>query len=408
MQGAVPSSAPGAAPSSNGHEEKRMEQIRLNLGAGDNPIEGYDNTFDIKHGKNVFPLDVAPASVDEIRASHILEHFSHTRTVDVLKDWVAALKPGGMMKLSVPNFEALARGYINGEPWPFQGFVCGSHADAHDVHLVQFDYWTLSEAMRAAGLVGIHAWKGDDEDCSGLPISLNLAGWKRYETFPRINAVMSMPRLAFTENYFAVIEGLGKLGVKVHKTTGAFWGQCMTRGIERALEEDKPDYILTIDYDTLFNRGHVEDLLAFMQHFSLDAVCPIQMSRSTGFPMFVPKDAPEGRVYLEMDKLIEPLTELDTGHFGLTLLRASRFQDLPRPWFDSRPDPEGSWHKGRVDDDIYFWHNWKRSGRTLHMANRVCVGHLELMAIWPNREMRPLYQHPGDWAKDGVPSDVWR
>lgn len=382
------------------------DEIRLNLGAGDTPIAGYDNSFDVRQGKKAWPLEVPPGTVDEIRASHILEHFSHTRTVEVLRDWVQALKPGGMLRVSVPDFEELCRGYARKEAWPFQGLVSGGHCDPYDVHLAQFDYWTLSEAMREAGLVGIHKWTGA-EDSSAMPISLNLAGWKRQE-FPRISAVMSMPRLAFTDNYFAVIEGLGKLGVKVQKTTGAFWGQCLTRGIERALEEDQPDFILTIDYDTLFNRGHVEDLVAFAQHLHLDAVCPIQMSRSTGFPMFVPKDSPEGRVEMDRTKFDQTLMPLDTGHFGLTLLRASAFQDLPKPWFSAKPDPDGSWHKGRVDDDIYFWHNWKRAGRELHMANRVVIGHLELMAIWPDRNMAPLYQHPSEWSKDGLPSEVWR
>lgn len=383
------------------------EEIRLNLGAGDKPVPGYDNTFDVKNGKRAYPLEVPEGTCDEVRASHLLEHFSHRKTADILADWVKALKPGGLLRVSVPDFEEVVRGYAAEQPWPIQGLISGGHADNFDVHLAQFDYWTLSEAMRAAGLVGIHQWKGE-HDCSAMPISLNLAGWKRPERFPRISAVMSMPRLAFTDNYFAVMESLGPLQVRVRRTVGAFWGQCLTRGIEQALEEDRPDYILTIDYDTVFNRGHVEDLVAFAEHYMLDAVCPIQMSRSTGFPMFVPKDAPEGRVHIDRDELSRDLTVLDTGHFGLTLIRAERLRDMPRPWFLGTPDPDGSWHKGRVDDDIYFWHNWKRAGRELHMANRVVIGHAELMIIWPDRNMTPLYQHPSKWASDGVPSKVWR
>ena len=61
--------------------------LRLNLGAGSIPIEGYEN-IDRKSGHEVYPLTVH--GVDEIRASHVLEHFSHTEIGAVLTDWVKA------------------------------------------------------------------------------------------------------------------------------------------------------------------------------------------------------------------------------------------------------------------------------------------------------------------------------
>ena len=47
---------------------------KLNIGAGDNPLPDYEN-IDIKDGKTAYPLDYPDNTFDEIRASHILEHF---------------------------------------------------------------------------------------------------------------------------------------------------------------------------------------------------------------------------------------------------------------------------------------------------------------------------------------------
>lgn len=49
--------------------------------------------------------------VSEIYASHILEHFSHTETLKVLKEWRRTLKKGGKCYIAVPDFECIARLY---------------------------------------------------------------------------------------------------------------------------------------------------------------------------------------------------------------------------------------------------------------------------------------------------------
>ncbi|TXH51087.1 MAG: hypothetical protein E6Q97_19150, partial [Desulfurellales bacterium] len=66
--------------------------MKLNLGSGDYPLEGYIN-LDAKHSDQLFPLvpnrypgDGIPQggltsnSADEVRASHVLEHFPHGQT----------------------------------------------------------------------------------------------------------------------------------------------------------------------------------------------------------------------------------------------------------------------------------------------------------------------------------------
>ena len=112
--------------------------MRLNLGSGDQHLDGYEN-LDGKQGDSLYPLNVEDESCEEIRASHCLEHFSHTEVHAVLKHWVSKLKPGGMIRIAVPNFEKIAKDYLAGKQFNIQGYVFGGHVDARDHHGCGFD-----------------------------------------------------------------------------------------------------------------------------------------------------------------------------------------------------------------------------------------------------------------------------
>ena len=67
-------------------------QRRLNIGCGNLPIDDWEN-IDRKLGGEAYPLksnDGQPypdASFDEVRASHVLEHFSHQEAANVVAEW---------------------------------------------------------------------------------------------------------------------------------------------------------------------------------------------------------------------------------------------------------------------------------------------------------------------------------
>ena len=59
--------------------------MKLNLGCGKNELPGYDNR-DIKAGQPCYPLPFADGTVEEVRASHVLEHLTFREASEALWD----------------------------------------------------------------------------------------------------------------------------------------------------------------------------------------------------------------------------------------------------------------------------------------------------------------------------------
>ncbi len=87
--------------------------MKLHLGCGKKFLKGYkhidySNYDHIDWVKPIFPLDfIDDESVIEIYSSHALEYFDFEKVYEVLNDWKRCLKKGGLLRLSVPDFEKL-------------------------------------------------------------------------------------------------------------------------------------------------------------------------------------------------------------------------------------------------------------------------------------------------------------
>lgn len=381
-----------------------MSALKLDLGAGEISPPGF-LPLGNRHGSEIFPLPHGDGSVDEIRASHVLEHFPHRQVPDVLKEWARALKPGGQLRIAVPDFRRIAEQYLAGQNAPTEGYLMGGQVDDADFHKAAFDETKLKTLLAGAGLILIRPWVSELQDCAALPISLNLSATKPHMTAIGVSAIMSMPRLTWTENSVCCIEALSPLGVKYRSVTGAYWGQCLERGIEQTIREDNPDAILTIDYDTIFTRSNVSQLMQLMMaHPEADAIAPVQSGRGMDHALFAVDEG--GGVSRDVFK--PDLFPVTTAHFGLTLIRADKLKNFGKPWFQDVPAPDGTWGDGRKDADIDFWLKWKAAGNTLFLANRIVVGHLDVTVRWPGEDFKPIHQPLRDWRADGPPKDVWK
>ena len=206
-----------------------------------------------------------------------------------------------------------------------------------------------------------------------------------------------------------VEQALVPLGISLSKHTGAFWDQCLTKSIEEALAAGA-DWIMTVDYDSVFTRNHVEQMIGLAQrHPEADAIVPIQAGRMTNLPLMTIKGADgKNRGQIETSEFDGELLRISTGHFGATLIKGSSIRKLPKPWFLGVPDGNCEWNSDKIDADIWFWRQWERAGFSTYLANRVPIGHLELMIRWPGRDFSAIHQHSNDFWKDGPPEGIWK
>lgn len=135
-----------------------MNPLKLNLGGRNTTIPGF-KVVDIYNGENVdIKADISnlnmieAASVDEIYASHCLEHFGHFDTLRVLKEWRRIMRPGGKCYIGVPDFRALVRLY---EKVGLTQFIIdlgwGGQEYKEAFHYTPFDFPRLSRLVIDAG-----------------------------------------------------------------------------------------------------------------------------------------------------------------------------------------------------------------------------------------------------------------
>lgn len=223
----------------------------------------------------------------------------------------------------------------------------------------------------------------------------------------RVVALMSTPRLGFTDNFFCVSKALTQHKIPVIKHTGAFWGQCLQRCMESVI--DDYDVCLTIDYDSIFTEKTVEAIMTLLLYSGLDAVAPLQQKRESNSVMFAPHgNTPDEKTSVEDDWFKKPVQRVATAHFGCTALRFDALKRVPKPWFLAQANEQGMFDGGHTDEDIYFWRAWEKAGNTLGMATNIAIGHAELMITWPSREdpSGKVQQHTTDyWANGQKPHE---
>lgn len=183
--------------------------------------------------------------------------------------------------------------------------------------------------------------------------------------FRNVLAIISCPRLGYLD-FFRSLQTLAGTGIRYRTSTHPNWAYGLADLFEQALHESSEDpritHVLTLDYDTLFDRRSLEAMLDLSSHYPNDVLYASQAMRGA------PRNLPP--------------------HFGFTLfpiglLRpfAEKFHDL----FIHDPHP-----------DVSFW---KQSALPTRRT-KILVGHLDSLVAWPNG----WYQHINDYDLGNPPN----
>ncbi len=168
----------------------------LHIGCGDNVLPKPFINIDNRKKKGVlnlkaYPLRFKKNTFDLVYASHILEHFKKKQVLKVLVEWVRVLKPGGVLRISVPSFENLSKIYnIDKDIDNISGPLMGGQTYKDNFHYEIFNKKKLIKLLLSAGLEAIHPWDFkrtihskfwdfSQATTKEIPISLNLEGRKR-------------------------------------------------------------------------------------------------------------------------------------------------------------------------------------------------------------------------------------
>ena len=374
--------------------------MKLNLGCGRNELPGYDNR-DIKAGQPCYPLPFADGTVEEVRASHVLEHLTFREASEALRDWFRVLQPGGVIRVAVPD----VRKCLAADDGKHLFYLMGGQADEHDIHRSAYDVERLEALLEHVGFEGITEWHSTDNDTSSHFVSLNRLARKpmaaatapqRRTATVKVGAYCTHPRYEAVAARNIIDGALKALRIDLHCSQGVFWGQCMQRMFQDAVDKGL-DWILSIDSDSLFTAEHVRHLMdVFAQHPEIDALAALQCRRGAKFPLLTTGNHEEGDS-LAIDG--KPF-RVTTAHFGLTLFRVDKLKTLPKPWFRSEPGKGGDWDDDRLDDDIFFWHVWRAAGHNIHVAPSCSIGHLEETVAMFDKNLQPQHVYVHEWRKE--------
>lgn len=155
--------------------------MKLNIGCGHFPLEGYTNidawpgapanlqldVFDLQH-----EVPHWVGGFEEVRMDHVLEHFSWHRTGEVLSICRWLLRSGGILHVEVPDMERIMAGETG--PVGFVQAIYGAQDHAGEYHHTGFVSNTLSHYLSEAGFehVEVTAFTSDHPMRPGFPCLL--------------------------------------------------------------------------------------------------------------------------------------------------------------------------------------------------------------------------------------------
>jgi len=143
--------------------------MKLHIGAGAKYLPGYTHVDINEHPHIDHVADVRDlsflerGSVHEIYASHVLEHFTRPEILNVLAEWNRVLCGGGVLRLAVPDFEAVVAEYqSNRSLETVLGLLYGGQNYQHNFHYQAYDFTRLKALLEKSGFTSVEKYNWQD------------------------------------------------------------------------------------------------------------------------------------------------------------------------------------------------------------------------------------------------------
>jgi len=186
--------------------------MKLYLGSRHFKPAGFQ-TVDIDPGHkpdilaDVTDLHVLPNdSIDEICASHILEHIAWPLSFKALSEWARVLKSGGVLRIAVPDLRAIATMIAEGKNvWHAMGLVYGvlRIENVWEAHQYGWTSRMLVNVLRALGFSQFDWWDHDQADAS--------AGWAFEEDDGKVGISLNIQAIKTGPPMVSPLKLLGRL-----------------------------------------------------------------------------------------------------------------------------------------------------------------------------------------------------
>lgn len=149
--------------------------MKLHLGCGKRHIPGFVHidAVDYPHVDHVATIDnlsfIQDSSVGLIYNCHVLEHFKRRDVERVLREWYRVLKPGGVLRVSVPDFAKLCEIYQrDGKIDLVIGALFGRQDYLYNIHYNVFDFAYLSDVLQRVGFTNVQHYDWRKTEHAGM------------------------------------------------------------------------------------------------------------------------------------------------------------------------------------------------------------------------------------------------
>ena len=153
--------------------------MRFNIGCGWRDfgkdwihIDGGD--YDHLDSDDIFIKEYESNSADLIYSSHFIEYLDREEVIPLLERWKEVLKPNGVLRLAVPNFEVYANLYSSGE-YPLDNFLGVLYGkmpmgDETIYHKTVYDFHSLKSLLKNIGMKEIKKYNWEETSHSEFDV----------------------------------------------------------------------------------------------------------------------------------------------------------------------------------------------------------------------------------------------